>query len=94
MVGTLHLLQADVGCRNTLFRGEAQTGASFLPQLLAAGLSHFRIELLQEDRAAALKTIRLYHDLLAGRKAPASVWRTLNAEARLGVTEGTLGKAR
>ena len=28
-VGQLHRLQADVGCRNTLFNGRAQTGARF-----------------------------------------------------------------
>ncbi len=88
-VGARHVLQADVGCRNTLFRGEAQTGAHLVPQLLAAGLRHFRIELLRENRDAALHTIRLYRDLLAGQTTPVSVWRTLKAQTRLGVTEGT-----
>ena len=30
-VGQLHRLQADVGCRNTLFNGKAQTGAGSSP---------------------------------------------------------------
>ena len=28
-VGTEHILQADAGCRNTLFNGKAQTGCCF-----------------------------------------------------------------
>lgn len=88
--GIDHVLHADAGCRNTLFCGQAQTGAQFLPALRAAGLSHFRIELLDEDAAAAARTIALYQDLLAGRADPATTWRALRAAARLGVTEGTL----
>ena len=47
-VGQLHRLHADVGCRNTLFNGKAQTGARFYEHLRAAGLSRFRVELLDE----------------------------------------------
>lgn len=89
-VGMKHVLLADVGCRNTLFRGQAQTGAAFLPALRAAGLRQFRVELLTEDTHAATRTIRLYQDLLAGRADPASAWKSLKATAQLGVTEGTL----
>jgi putative protease len=89
-VGMKHVLQADVGCRNTLFRGQAQTGAQFLPALLKAGLPHYRLELLTENRERAVGVIRLYQDLLAGRANPATAWRTLKATAQLGVTEGTL----
>lgn len=90
--GVDHVLHADTGCRNTLFRGQAQTGAQFLPTLRAAGLSHFRVELLDEDAAAAARTIALYQDLLAGRADPATTWRALRATALLGVTEGTLAE--
>jgi U32 family peptidase len=89
-VGVRHVLQADVGCRNTLFRGQAQTGASFLPALRQAGLARFRIELLREDESAAARLIAIYQDLLAGRRDPAATRRRLNADTRLGVTEGTL----
>jgi putative protease len=89
-VGMKHVLHADVGCRNTLFRGQAQTGAQFLPALLKAGLPHYRLELLTEDRDRAVGVIRMYQDLLDGRANPATAWRTLKATAQLGVTEGTL----
>jgi putative protease len=89
-VGQLHRLQADVGCRNTLFNGRAQTGARFHQSLMAAGLRRFRIELLDEDAATASRTIRAYQDLLAGRSDAAGVLDRVEALERLGVTEGTL----
>ena len=89
-VGQLHRLQADVGCRNTLFNGRAQTGARFLPHLLAAGLRHFRIELLDEDQTDALSTIRSYQDLLSEKITPATLLNEIHATEKLGVTEGTL----
>lgn len=93
-VGQLHRLQADVGCRNTLFNGRAQTGARFFPALLDTGLRHFRLELLDEDHSAAEATIRAYLDLLDHRLAPDAVASRVAALEKLGVTEGTLASAR
>ncbi|RYD36027.1 MAG: U32 family peptidase [Verrucomicrobiaceae bacterium] len=90
-VGQLHRLQADVGCRNTLFNGRAQTGARYYEQLRATGLSRFRIELLDEADDAA-KTIRAYQDLLAGRADAFDVIDQVHALEKLGVTEGTLAE--
>ncbi len=92
-VGQLHRLQADVGCRNTLFNGRAQTGARFLQPLLDAGLRRFRIELLDEDAATASATIRAYQDLLAGRCDTRELLGRVHALEKLGVTEGTLAGA-
>ena len=89
-VGQLHRLQADVGCRNTLFNGRAQTGARFLPQLLASGLRHFRIELLDENQTDSLSTIRSYLDLLSGKISSTMLLDEIHATEKLGVTEGTL----
>jgi len=89
-VGQLHRLQADVGCRNTLFNGRAQTGARFFSQLLATGLRNYRIELLDEDHASALATIRAYQDLLSETISPDQLLIQIHATEKLGVTEGTL----
>jgi putative protease len=89
-VGQLHRLQADVGCRNTLFNGRAQTGANHFPALRQRGLARFRIELLDQDQSAAATAIKIYQDLLAGQATPATVLDRIPAIARLGVTEGTL----
>ncbi len=89
-VGQLHRLQADVGCRNTLFNGRAQTGANHFPALRQRGLARFRIELLDQSKSEAATAIRIYQDLLARRTTPSTVIDRIPAIARLGVTEGTL----
>lgn len=90
-VGQLHRLQADVGCRNTLFNGKAQTGARYYEHLRSAGLSRFRIELLDEEEDAA-KTIRAYQGLLSGESDAFDLIDQVQALEKLGVTEGTLAE--
>jgi putative protease len=90
-VGQLHRLQADVGCRNTLFNGKAQTGARYYEHLRKAGLSRFRVELLDETADAA-KTIRAYQDLLSGKSDAFELLDQVQALEKLGVTEGTLAE--
>lgn len=90
-VGQEHPLRADVGCRNTLFRQAAQTGAAFYEILRGAGLRNFRIELLEEDAGQTRQTIAAYQELFAGKVAGANLWQRLRASNQLGVTTGTLG---
>ncbi len=89
-VGQLHRLQADVGCRNTLFNGRAQTGARFFHQLLTSGLRNFRIELLDESHDAAISTITAYQNLLSEKISHDQLLTQIHATEKLGVTEGTL----
>jgi U32 family peptidase len=89
-VGMKHPLRADVGCRNTLFNAIAQTGAGYYRELHAAGLCNFRIELLEEDAAQTRSIIRAYRALLSGETGGEDLWRSLRAQAQLGVTKGTL----
>lgn len=89
-VGQLHRLMADVGCRNTLFNGRAQTGARFHPELRRTGLRNFRIELLDEDYLGAMRTIQAYQRLLAGKADAEALLYEVKALEKLGVTEGTL----
>jgi putative protease len=93
-LGLEHLLQADVGCRNTLYNAVAQSGAEVVPELLAAGVRHFRVELLEESADEVRQTIGLYRDLLADRLTGKEVWRQLKAVNRVGVTRGTLEERR
>lgn len=91
-VGQLHRLHADVGCRNTLFNGRAQTGARFFPELVEAGLRNFRLELLDESGSEATAILNSYADLLSGESSVQQTLRTVPALQKLGVTEGTLAK--
>jgi len=89
-VGMKHPLRADVGCRNTLFNAVAQTGAGYFGELCSAGLRHFRVELLEEDVEQTKTIIGAYQALLSGERNGADLWRSLRANAQLGVTKGTL----
>ena len=89
-VGIEHPLRADVGCRNTLFNATAQTGAGYFRELTQAGLRHFRVELLEENPAETARIIDSYLKLLAGQSEGENLWQSLNAQAQLGVTRGTL----
>jgi len=93
-IGVEHLLTADVGCRNTLFNAVAQSGAEAVGQLVASGIGHLRIELLEESAAEAARVIASYRDLLAGRVTGREVWASLQAANRVGVTRGTLEESR
>ena len=90
--GTEHPLRADLGCRNTLFNGKAQTGAEAIPQLLRAGLRHYRIELLQDSGADAQRRVELYRQALAGQRSGRQVWQQEQLDSRLGVTRGSLNR--
>ena len=92
-VGMEHPLKADVGCRNTLFNAQAQTGARYFSELRAAGLRRFRVELLEEDAAGVARLLRTYRGLLAGDEEGTELWRNLKAQSKLGVTLGTLVEA-
>ncbi len=89
-VGMEHPLKADVGCRNTLFNAQAQTGARYFTELHAAGLRRCRIELLEEDAAGVRRVLQTYRALLGGQAEGADLWRSLKAQSKLGVTLGTL----
>ena len=89
-VGQLHRLTADVGCRNTLFNGRAQTGASFYYKLRRTGLTHYRVELLAQDKDESTELIREYQSFLRGEQSSTQLLDTLPALSKLGVTEGTL----
>jgi putative protease len=89
-VGMEHPLKADVGCRNTLFNGKAQTGAKYFQAFQQAGLRHFRLELLEETATEVQQTLHLYRQLLNDEIAPETLWSDLKARSQLGVTSGTL----
>ncbi len=90
-VGTEHLLDADAGCRNTVFNGTAQTGAEYVQRLLALGVHDFRIEFVNETSDQVSQTIQRYRQLLQGEITGAQLWRELRLQNQLGVTRGPLG---
>jgi putative protease len=88
--GAQHPLKADVGCRNTVFNSQAQTGAEFVERMLALGVKNFRIEFLNETPAEVTQTITKYRQLLRGEITGAQLWRELKLHNQLGVTRGQM----
>ncbi|PSB56098.1 U32 family peptidase [Chamaesiphon polymorphus] len=90
-VGTEHILQADAGCRNTVFNGVAQTGAEYIHRLVELGVYNFRLEFVNESSATVSETIGYYQQLLGGQISGTELWKNLQLSSQLGVTRGSLG---
>ena len=91
--GALHPVEADVGCRNTIFHGSAQSAASLVPGLLARAVRRFRIELVREPAVEVARLVAAYRSLVKGASTPAEIWRdfkTLKADGGYGVVRGSL----
>jgi putative protease len=85
-----HVLQADAGCRNTVFNGTAQTGAEFVQHLIQLGVHQFRIEFLNETPTQVEQIIQRYTKLIKGEISGTQLWQELKLQNQLGVTRGTL----
>ena len=92
--GSEHPLRADLGCRNTLFNGKAQTAAEALPQLLRAGVRALRLELLDESADQTVHRVRQYGSAIRGEISGRQLWQQEQLDSRLGVTRGSLKSRR
>jgi putative protease len=88
--GLAHPVIVDVGCRNTVFNARAQSAAACLPQLLAAGVRRFRVELVRESAAETECVLRAYAELLRGARTGRQVIAEVGALEKYGVSAGTL----
>jgi putative protease len=85
-----HPVEADVGCRNTVFHAAAQSAAGLLDALRARGVRRFRVELVREDPAEVARVVGTYRELVDGRAVAAEAWRRLRTESGYGVVRGSL----
>jgi len=63
--GIDHLVEADMGCRNTVFEGKAQSALQYLPNLLSAGAECFRIELVDQSSELVPEILEGYRHVIA-----------------------------
>jgi putative protease len=89
-LGMEHPVIVDVGCRNTVFNARAQSAAGCLPQLLAAGVRRFRVELVRENAAETRRVLTTYAELLRGARTPQQAIAEVGALEKYGVSAGTL----
>ena len=75
--GADNLVLADMGCRNTVFSAQAQSGAHSIKEWKSAGAQRFRIELVDESAEDTQTIVRGYLDLLTGTSKPSELWETL-----------------
>ena len=88
--GMVHPVEADVGCRNTVFHAAAQSAAGVVAAAKKAGVRRFRVELVREKAEDVARIVETYRRLLAGAIGPAEVFRTLGTEGGYGVVRGSL----
>lgn len=88
--GMEHPVEADVGCRNTVFHAAAQSAASLVGAAQAGGTRRFRIELVRETAEDVAKVVGAYRRLLDGKTSAPEVWRALKTEGGYGVVKGSL----
>jgi putative protease len=88
--GMDHPVQADVGCRNTVFHAVPQSAAGVVASLQKSGVGRFRIELVRETEAEVGTLVRLYRELLDGRTSPGTLRQALRADGGYGVVSGSL----
>jgi putative protease len=89
-VGLVHPVNVDVGCRNTVFNAQAQSAASLVPDLLTAGVTRLRIELVRESAAETARVYDAYVRLAAGQLSATDAVRTAAVHEQFGVTRGTM----
>ena len=85
-----HPVEADVGCRNTVFHAAAQSAAGLVGNAQRAGVGRYRIELVRETPEDVARIVDAYRRLLAAEATAAEVWNTLKTEAHYGVVRGSL----
>jgi putative protease len=88
--GINHPVIVDVGCRNTVFNGKAQSAARLFPALVQKGVKIFRLEFVWEDKAQTLEVLQAYRDLAGGRETPAQALLRIGALEQFGVGLGTM----
>ncbi|KAL7554652.1 hypothetical protein ACHAWF_018258, partial [Thalassiosira exigua] len=86
--GKDNLVLADMGCRNTVFMAESQSGVASMDQWIRAGIRHLRIELVDESGSDAVKIVSSYLQFLSKEMAADEVWNVLegipDSNGRLG----------
>lgn len=75
--GQDNLVLADMGCRNTVFMAESQSGVYNLNDWRRAGVGRLRIELVDEDGKDSVDIVTAYLGFLSGERQAHEVWSVL-----------------
>jgi len=75
--GNDNLVLADMGCRNTVFTAEAQSGVHSIKEWRDAGIGRLRVELVDESPEDAEDVVFTYLGVMAGELRPRDAWERL-----------------
>ena len=75
--GNDNLVLADMGCRNTVFTAEAQSGVHSIKEWRDAGIGRLRVELVDESPEDAEDVVFTYLSVMAGDLRPRDAWERL-----------------
>jgi U32 family peptidase len=87
--GQVHPVVADVGCRNTVFGVRPLSALAHLAALRRAGIGHFRVEMITQDRGGAARLVEVHRSVWDGRAAVADARALLQAESAYGISAGS-----
>jgi U32 family peptidase len=85
-----HPIEADVGCRNTVFHASAQSAAGLVGELRERGVRRYRIELVRETPSDVGRVVEAYRGLLRGSVSAGEIRSSLRTEGGYGVVKGSL----
>jgi putative protease len=88
--GRAHPVIADVGCRNTVFGAAAQEASAHMDLWRGSGITHFRLEFVQESARQVQEVTAVFQAYLSNRLSAAELYSDLRRLAPAGVTEGSL----
>jgi collagenase-like PrtC family protease len=75
--GDDNLVLADMGCRNTVFAAQAQSGVHSISQWKESGIGRIRVELVDEGYDDAQKIVSGYLGVIEGTAKASKVWDSL-----------------
>lgn len=88
--GMDHPVEADVGCRNTVFHAKPQSAVQLLPPLASRGVQRFRVELVRETPADVARLVSAYRRAVDEPSRAHDVWAELRTDGGYGVVKGSL----
>lgn len=90
--GNMHFIKADQECRNTMFNAIAQSSTALIDELMAAGVSHFRIEFLNEHDEQLRIKLESYLNYFNGKISTGELKSLLGTQEKYGIGTGMLMK--
>ncbi len=88
--GRSHPVMADVGCRNTVFNAELQSGAKHLDGFLTAGINDLRLEFVHQSEGEVVDCVTALRGFLDHSVTAEELDRLWNRATPCGTTEGSL----